>query len=302
MTPGRLFGLFAALSILAFFSPPAAAEGEPSYVVDAAWLIARLQEPDLVILDARGPKAHKKGHIPGALAVKWQDFAVTAGRPGSAKWGVAFHARDLSARFAALGIHGNRTVVVYGDPLGGWGEEGRFVWMLRSLAVEGSYFLDGGFPYWKVRGLPVSREKVSPDPVPFHVEEEVPGFSVDTEWVRSRLGQIRIIDSRTEGEYWGQRKHGEARGGHLPGAILVPYLSLFQQDGRLLAKGDLKDLFTRAGIRKEDDIVVYCTAGIRSAYMVLVLRMNGYSRAANYDQSFYRWAADKSLPLEGGGN
>ena len=49
-------------------------------------------------------------------------------------------------------------------------------------------------------------------------------------------------------------------------------------------------MMTDAGISKDDKIVAYCTGGIRSAYMQLVLEMAGYENTWNYDQSYWRWA------------
>lgn len=50
-------------------------------------------------------------------------------------------------------------------------------------------------------------------------------------------------------------------------------------------------MFEAAGLAKTDNIVTYCTAGIRSAYMQLILEMCGYENTWNYDESYYRWCA-----------
>ena len=49
-------------------------------------------------------------------------------------------------------------------------------------------------------------------------------------------------------------------------------------------------MFEEAGLSKSDEIVTYCTGGIRSAYTQLVLEMCGFEKSYNYDQSFWRWA------------
>ncbi|UCG39587.1 MAG: sulfurtransferase [bacterium] len=223
---------------------------EPSYMVEAPWLAANLGREDLVILDARGEKAHRKGHIPGAVAVRWQEFAVTTGRPGSPKWGVAYNPGELASRFALAGVDGDKTVVVYADPVRGWGEDGRFVWMLRMLGVKSSMFLNGGYPCWVSSGYPVSREAVKPRPTGFAVKEGAAGFSVDTSWMRENLGRAHIIDTRTREEFLGARRHGEARGGHIPGAVSIPHTSLLGAQGRLKPQEELEEIFSEAGIGK----------------------------------------------------
>ena len=49
--------------------------------------------------------------------------------------------------------------------------------------------------------------------------------------------------------------------------------------------------------KKDDEIVTYCTAGIRSAHMQIVLDMLGYKDAKNYDQSFNAWAGNEDLEV-----
>ena len=49
-------------------------------------------------------------------------------------------------------------------------------------------------------------------------------------------------------------------------------------------------MFEDAGLSKDDEIVTYCTGGIRSAYTQMVMEMCGFEHTYNYDQSFWRWA------------
>lgn len=83
----------------------------------------------------------------------------------------------------------------------------------------------------------------------------------------------------------------------MPGAINIPYKEVFGDDGRVKSTLELKQLFTKAGLKPEDEIVAYCTKGIRSAHMTLLLRMAGFEQAQNYDASFYEWAGNEKLPL-----
>lgn len=73
---------------------------------------------------------------------------------------------------------------------------------------------------------------------------------------------------------------------------------MFNKDHTVKSTAELAKIFQAAGLTPEDEIVTYCTAGIRSAHMALVMRMAGFGKASNYDASFYEWAAMKALPLE----
>ena len=57
----------------------------------------------------------------------------------------------------------------------------------------------------------------------------------------------------------------------------------------------LTKMFEDAGLSKEDHIITYCTGGIRSAYMQLVMEMCGFENSENYDESFYRWCVEGDL-------
>ena len=70
----------------------------------------------------------------------------------------------------------------------------------------------------------------------------------------------------------------------------MKYTDLFNKNGTLKSNDQLTKLFEDAGLSKDDKIVTYCTAGIRSAYTQLVMDMCGFKNVKNYDGSFYRWA------------
>ena len=99
-----------------------------------------------------------------------------------------------------------------------------------------------------------------------------------------------MVDVRTDEEYEGAILYDESKGGHLPGAIHIRYTDLFDDAGYLKSNEELTKMFEDAGLSKDDEIVTYCTGGIRSAYTQLVMEMCGFEHTYNYDQSFWRWA------------
>ncbi|WP_432664403.1 sulfurtransferase [Wukongibacter baidiensis] len=271
---------------------------DPSYIEGVDWLNENIGKDNILILDARGEKEYEKGHIPGAVNVAWQSFANMDGKPGDKGWGVVLDAQRLSKALSNIGVDKERTIIVYSDTKNGWGEDGRFVWLMRMAGLENSKILNGGFNLWKEKGYEVSKERTNPKASDFTVEELNLDYTADTDWVKSNIETAKVLDSRSKEEYNGATKFGEARGGHLSGAIHMPYTSLLNEDGTLKSQKELDSMFSEAGINKDDEIATYCTAGIRSAHLAIVLRMVGYVKARNYDESFYTWAAEKSLDLE----
>jgi thiosulfate/3-mercaptopyruvate sulfurtransferase len=270
-------------------------EAKTHLFVDTTWLNMNLSK--VIVVDARPEKAFQSGHIPGAVSAPWQKFADMQGKPGDHGWGVLLPKDQLSVKIGALGIDGRKLVVVYAQPPG-WGEDGRFAWMVQMAGIQEVRILDGGYEAWKRAGGETSTENPAASNQALAVDALEEGLTATTNWIQSRMGQIKIVDSRTKKEFEGATDYKEARGGHLPGAALIAFETMFNKDNTVKSTAALKQVFQAAGLKPEDEIVTYCTAGIRSAHMALVMRMAGFGKARNYDASFYEWAGMKHLPLE----
>ena len=73
----------------------------------ADWILARLENPDVRLLDARAPDEHENGHIPGARNRSWDKTltrrAYQAFRPPT----------ELLSEFAELGVNADKEIVTY---------------------------------------------------------------------------------------------------------------------------------------------------------------------------------------------
>jgi len=276
---------------------PGGSEGRSAFFVSLDWVKDNLK--GIVLLDARPASLYSGGHVPGAVNAEWQSFSKMKGLPGSRGWATLLAPKSIAARIGALGIDGSRPVIVYGEP-GSWGQEGFVALVLRMAGVSGVRILDGGWPAWRSAGLPVTKEVPRPQPRNFPMKAFREDMKATVEHIRERMNSAKLLDVRTVEEYRGARYFSEKRGGHIPGAILVPYNHLVGRDGFLLPEADLKALYEKAGILPEDEIIVYDTAGVRSAYATWVLLMLGYRNVRNYDASFHEWAGIPELSVETG--
>ncbi|MTI70028.1 MAG: sulfurtransferase [Firmicutes bacterium] len=267
------------------------------YIVSQDWLSENLDNDEVLILDARGAKAYKKGHIPGAISVTWQEFSNMNGKPGERGWGVVLDSKKLSEKLSNIGVTEDKEIIVYSDTQNGWGEDGRFVWMFKMAGIDNAKMLDGGFNYWEANDYKLSEKVVTKEKSNFNVKKLNNEYTIDTDTLSNKLEEVVVLDSRALDEYNGAVKYGEKRGGHIPNAKLLSFKSLVNEDGTFKSENDLEKIFNDAGLKKDDEIVTYCTAGIRSAHLAITLRMMGYENAKNYDESFYAWAGDKNLKL-----
>lgn len=229
------------------------------------------------ILDARGILAYTTaGHIPGAVRADWRGAAK-----GGLRSGTLGDSNTAAAYYAELGVDLDRAVLVVGAWEDGWGEEGRVAWDLLYLGHPDVYVLRGGMQRWEGARTPIpdvaAAGRFSATPAPqYRVARD--GILSDNQV------QPIILDVREPEEFAGARKYGEARGGHIPGASNRPWRTF-------LGVGSGR---STAPISPDTDVpvVVYCTGGVRSALVSLVLLDEGFADVRNYDGGWWDWSAN----------
>ncbi|WP_437911556.1 sulfurtransferase [Sorangium sp. So ce302] len=131
---------------------------QPERVVDAEWVDAHLDDPGVVLVDARPPDEFRgdagngdvarRGHIPTAQNLFWRDFFVDRDarrmRP----------AGELRAMFERVGARDDRTVVVYCRT----GMQSSFAYFVSRHLGYPTKMYDGSYVDWSRREhLPVER-------------------------------------------------------------------------------------------------------------------------------------------------
>jgi len=262
------------------------------YIVDAAYLKSVIGDPDVIIVDARGEEAAAEGTVEGATVLIWQTMAdVTSGKTGDAGWGTLLPADQLAPVLSAAGLDKEKEIIVFADAQNGWGSDGRVAWGLIAAGYPEVKIVNGGYDYLAASGVPTVKGAAVLEPVEVTVDAIDETHIINTDALSADYDSYKIVDVRADEEYQGQTLYGEAKGGHLPGAVQIRYTDLFNEDSTLKSNADLTAMFEAAGLKPDDAIVTYCTAGIRSAYMQLIMEMCGYSNVLNYDESYYRWCA-----------
>ena len=264
------------------------------YMVSADYVKENLD--NIIVVDARGEDAAKKGTVKGAVAFTWQYIATCEqGAAGDPMWGCILDPATLAERLGGLGLAKDAEIVLFSNAEEGWGEDGRIAWELLAAGYENVKMVDGGIKALEAAGVEMQKGGSTLEPVEVVIETIDEAHVINTDELKSVYDECKVVDVRADKEYNGKTPYGEANGGHLPGAIHIRYTDLFNSDSTLKSNEELTKLFEDAGLTKEDHIVTYCTAGIRSAYMQLVMEMCGFGNAENYDESFYRWCAVEEL-------
>ena len=213
----RLLALFVLFTLLyqgcfiASYEPPSLPyEGSGTWLVNAEQALSLLKE-GAILLDARAEDDWKREHVQRAQWVTWQQFS----RPDAPDNGkLLADDKLLTEKIQALGIKSSTPVLVVGDPIGGWGEDGRISWMLRTLGHTKAYWVDGGSDAMKAAGANMTTGTFSPSKGDF-VVKRVATWDIQKEEIKSLLtqnaflgGKISLIDTREQREFEGSTPYG----------------------------------------------------------------------------------------------
>lgn len=253
------------------------------------------------LLDARPRRLQGWRPVPGAIPVSWKEFSQPK-QPWRGK--LLEDDRLLTEKLQAIGVFQDKPVLVFGDPAKGWGEEGRIVWMLRSLGHKKTLLVDGGYRNSAIASIQATNKAASTPPNRGDfVVKRVGNWQIGREELRASLAKnnLVILDAREKREYFGKTPYGERRGGRIPGAIHFYYKDLLAKNGLLLSREEIVAKLEQKGITPTAEIAIYCTGGVRSAWLTSVLADLGY-KAKNYPGSMWEWSAGSPLryPLEKG--
>ena len=269
------------------------------YFVDAQWLRENIDNKNLLILDSRGSKAsYMAGHIPGAVLTSWPEFSRMDGKADtSSQWGVLKEKGQLEEALQRIGLNRDSEVIIYTDPVKGFGEDARLLWMLNYVGMTNVKILEGGIGAWKISGRKTASFGSRSKKGNFTISEYNKDIIISTEALAKNLQEVAILDAREAAEYAGEKNYGEAKLGRIPGAKNIFFLDFMDSNGMLKSREQIDKLVAESGLDSTKAIVTYCTGGIRSSMAWLALTAYGY-KAVNYDSSFAGWTFNEDLPVE----
>lgn len=273
----------------------------PDRLVTNEWMAAHLDDPGLVIIETdEDGIVYDDGHIPGAVRIGWQN-ELNDQVVRDYLTGVGF-----ASLCSAKGIAREDTVVFYGDSFNWWATFG--LWLFSLFGHPDVRLLDGGRQRWVTERRDITREPTTRPQTEYPVVDRNDlGMRVYRDEVLSHVVAGRpLLDVRSEGEYTGELIHwpgsaqeGALRRGHIPGAVHVPWQHATNNDGTFKPSEDLFATYRdELSLRLDDDIVVYCRVGERSAHTWFMLtHLLGFHQVRNYDGAWTEWGNLVGVPV-----
>ena len=273
----------------------------PEVLVDADWVEAHLHDPKVRLIEVDvDTTAYEQGHIPGAVGFNWQkelqDQVVRA--PVSQA--------QLEALLSGAGVSNDTTIVLYGDNnnwFAAWA-----LWILKYYGHQDVRLLDGGRIKWLADKRELTTSVPSYAQTNYHTQASKEDIRAYRDYVLTQLNRqgFTLVDVRSPGEYSGELlapanlpQEGAQRGGHIPGAVSIPWGSTIKEDNTFKPADELKAIYEGKGIKPDSDVIAYCRIGERSAHTWFVLtELLGYPQVRNYDGSWTEWGSSIRAPIE----
>jgi thiosulfate/3-mercaptopyruvate sulfurtransferase len=272
---------------------------QSEYLIDTETLQQNLGRAGLVIVDVRGQAAYAfGGHIPGAVHTSWHDYSDPN---ATAKGLLDPDVSRLEKTIQSLGINQDSDVIIYSNPFDNWGDEGRMFWMLEYLGHTRLKILDGGWVKWVAEKRPyehgsvrvgTANNKASPRLELIAMKDELKKI------VKRPHPEVAFADARSLEEYAGKELQGIPRPGHIPSALSVPWNTFLNADATVKDPSIIRESLQDRGLHEGQEVICYCTGGVRSGWLYFILKLAGYPRVRNYPGSWWEWSRDFAAPVE----
>jgi thiosulfate/3-mercaptopyruvate sulfurtransferase len=157
--------------------------------------------------------------------------------------------------------------------------------------------LDGGIEKWIAEAHPLENIARPTAAATFRPGHGVCAAPITAQEIVARLDDpgLRIVDVRAPEEFSGDQLRA-ARGGHVPGAVLLPWDGNLRDDRTVCSPAEIRARVEAAGVFPEQEVVTYCQGGVRAAHTALALTLAGYPRVRVYDGSWAERGNDPVLP------
>ncbi len=274
----------------------------PEMLVSTAWVAEHAGDANVKVVEVDvDTGAYEKGHIRNAIGWNWQTDLNDRVRRD------VIDPRSFAELNRAAGVRPEDTLIFYGDNnnwFAAWA-----LWQFKYHGHKDARLMNGGRKKWELEKRELVTDRTSFPrsnyPVPT-TDESIRAYRAEVDSTLNKK-QVNLVDVRSPDEFSGKiiappgMTETAQRGGHIPGAKSVPWAKAVNEDGSFKNSGDLKKLYTDAGVNFSKPTITYCRIGERSSHTWFVLKyLLGVDNVKNYDGSWTEWGNLIGAPIETG--
>jgi len=272
----------------------------PEVLVDTDWVDQHKNDPKVRVaeVDYDPTAKYTLGHIPGSVLIDWK---ADINDPVTRNIITQQACESLLQR---VGVNDDTTLVLYGD-FNNWFAAFAF-WVFKYYGYKDVRLMNGGRKKWLEEDKPVTKDIPSHAKGNFKASEPDSSIRVFLRYVRDTLGSKILVDVRGPKEFTGEilappeypTEHAQ-RGGHIPGAVNIPWAQAVNENGTFKSADELQKLYQSKGVAADKEVISYCRIGERSSHTWFVLKyLLGYPNVKNYDGSWTEWGNMIDNPIE----
>jgi len=239
----------------------------------------------IAIVDMQSANDYAARHVPGAVNILKSDIVVNVPVDN-----MLASEKAIEELLGSKGISNDTTIVVYdSDNM----TASRLVWTLFMYGHTNVKIVDGGIKAIQSAGAATTKDLPTVTPKIFDAV-------YDSQWFAGKqdvLSQVNdpdanviLLDVRTQDEF--------AQTGKIPSSIMIDYKTNFYADGTFKNTQTTKIDYLQAGIRPENEIILYCQTSMRAAAVFVRLYDAGYRNLKVYDGAYAEWLTDSANPVE----
>ena len=213
---------------------------------------------------------------------------------------------EWTALLSRSGIGNDDLVVLHGDN-NNWFAAFAY-WLFQLYGHQDVALMNGGRVKWLAEGRDLTTEVPVVIPTSYIAPPANVALRAFRDEVAAEIGRfaIALVDVRSPQEYAGELlapenlpQEGAQRGGHIPGALNIPWATAVAENGTFKPANALRAIYGDQGITPNRPSIAYCRIGERSAHTWFVLReLLGYPDVRNYDGSWTEWGSVIGAPIE----
>jgi thiosulfate/3-mercaptopyruvate sulfurtransferase len=273
----------------------------PEILIDTQWVADHLASPKVRVVEVGYDSSNfDSGHISGAVGWSWStDFQHPVRKDLPDR-------RGMEELLSRSGIESDMTILVYGTRRNGYATFA--FWLLKLYGHRDVRVMNGNREKWINENRALTTETPTVIPSEYIMGEPDWNIRASRDHVLDSIGKPEriLVDVRTPEEYhgelwdsWKYPAEASQRGGHIPGAVNIPWDETLNEDGTLKSVEELRALYINKGVTSDKEVITYCIVGGRSNHTWFVLtHLLGYPKVRLYDGSWAEWSTLIGVPIE----